>query len=166
VNTWKVILATMVIFGTGVVTGGLLVRHSEQMHLPRPPRNPVTARPTPPLSAGGVRLDFLRRAGRELELTPEQRERVDKLLKESQERTRKVMAPFMREELQRTREQFREVLTPAQRPRFDQLLKQQQHQQHQQQQQQQQQRSRDPHRSQPPAQTPAEAPPPSASNPP
>lgn len=30
-NTWKVILATLVIFGTGVVTGGLLVTHSERV---------------------------------------------------------------------------------------------------------------------------------------
>jgi len=27
VNNWKVILATIVIFGAGVVTGGLLVSH-------------------------------------------------------------------------------------------------------------------------------------------
>src|ERR1041385_9373980 len=31
VNTWKVILATLVIFGTGVVTGGLLVVYSNNM---------------------------------------------------------------------------------------------------------------------------------------
>ena len=30
-NTWKVILATLVIFGTGVITGGLLVTHSERV---------------------------------------------------------------------------------------------------------------------------------------
>jgi hypothetical protein len=157
VNTWKVILATMVIFGTGVVTGGLLVRHSERMRVPRFVRNPIVGRPAPPVSAGGVRLDFLRRAGRELELTPEQRERVDKILKESQERTRKVMSPYVREELQRTKAEFREVLRPEQRPRFDQLLKQQQ--------QQQQQRAREQRRPQPPGERPAEAPPPPGAKP-
>ncbi len=154
-NTWKVILATMVIFGTGVVTGGLLVRHSG-MRVPRPARNPIMTRPAQPVSAGVVRLDFLRRAGRELELTPEQHERVDKILKESQERTRKVMAPYVREELQRTKEEFREALTPEQRPRFDQLLKQQQ----------QQQRAREQRRPQPPSERPAEGPPPTGANPP
>jgi hypothetical protein len=157
VNTWKVILATMVIFGTGVVTGGLLVRHAEGMRVPRPARNPMVNRPAQPVSAGGMRLDFLRRAGRELELTPEQHERVDKILKESQERTKKVMAPYVREELQRTKEEFREALTPEQRPRFDQLLKQQQ---------QQQQRAREQRRPQPPGERPGEGPPPPGANPP
>ena len=153
----------MVIFGTGVVTGGLLVRHPEGMRLPRSARNPIVGRPAPPVSAGGVRLDFLRRAGRELELTPEQHERVDKILKESQERTRKVMAPYVREELQRAKDEFREALRPEQRPRFDQLLKQQQ-QQHQQQQQ--QQRAREQRRPQTPGERPAEGPPPPGAKPP
>jgi Spy/CpxP family protein refolding chaperone len=135
VNSWKVILATMVIFGTGVVTGGLLVHYSERVRTPRPPRVPAMNRPAQLPNAGVVRLDFLRRAGRELQLTPEQRERLDKIIKESQERTRKVMSPYLREELQRTRTEFREVLTPEQRPKFDELLKHQQ--------QQQQQRARD-----------------------
>ncbi|MCX6890120.1 MAG: hypothetical protein NTX51_01140 [Verrucomicrobia bacterium] len=70
-NTWRVILATMVIFGAGVLTGGLLVRHSEHIKLPRSSRASAS-RPTQvqPISAGGLRLDFLRRAGRELGLTP------------------------------------------------------------------------------------------------
>jgi hypothetical protein len=119
----------MVIFGTGVVTGGLLVRYSEGSRTARPPRPSGVIRPGQLPSPGLVRLDFLRRVGRELDLTSEQRERIDKILKESQERTRKVMAPYLREELQRTGAEFREVLTPEQRPRFDELLKQQQQQQ-------------------------------------
>jgi len=157
VNTWKVILATMVIFGTGVVTGGLLVRHSERIRSPRTLRNPAVTRPAQPVSAGGMRLDFLRRAGRELDLTPEQRERVDKIIKESQERTRKVLAPYLREELQRTKAEFREALTPEQRTRFDQLLKEQQ---------QQQQRAREQRRPQPPGERPAESLPPGGNPPP
>ena len=128
-NTWKVILATMVIFGTGVVTGGLLVRYSQ-----RPPgshlhRTDTAGRPAQPVSAGGLRLEFLRRMERELELSREQRERIDKLIKESQERSKKIMepvAPKLREELQKTKEQFVEALTPEQRARFDELWKQQQ----------------------------------------
>ena len=148
----------MVIFGTGVVTGGLLVRHSEHIRTPRPLRNPAVARSAQAQSAGGMRLDFLRRAGRELKLTLEQHERVDKIIKESQERTKKVMAPCLREELQRTKEEFREALTPEQRPRVDQMLKQQQ--------QQQQQRAREQHRPQPPGGPPAEGVPPGVSPPP
>src|ERR1035437_5616366 len=54
VNSWKVILATMVIFGTGVVTGGLLVRHAGPGREHRQPRpniavhNPQPAPPPPP----------------------------------------------------------------------------------------------------------------------
>ena len=140
----------MVIFGTGVVTGGLLVRHSEDMRIPRPPRGPLINRPALPPSAGGMRLDFLRRASRELDLTPDQRERVDKIIKESQERTRKVMMPYLREELQRTKNELREVLRPEQLARFDQVLKQQQ---------QQQQRGHDQRHGPPPADRPVEAPP-------
>jgi hypothetical protein len=131
VNSWKVILATMVIFGTGVVTGGLLVHYSEGGRNARPPHGAVGNRPGQLPNAGMVRVDFLRRAGRELELTTEQQERMDKIIKESQERTRKVMAPYLREELQRTRAEFREVLTAQQQKRFDELLKQQQQQQQQ-----------------------------------
>jgi len=134
----------MVIFGTGVVTGGLLVGHFERA--PAPPRQPGPGmpRPGPMLSAGSMRLDLLRRMSKDLELTTEQHERVDKILKESQERTRKVMAPFLREEMRRTTVEFRAVLTPDQQPRFDELLKEKQ---------QQQQRARDQRRAPQPGDT-------------
>jgi Spy/CpxP family protein refolding chaperone len=110
VNAWKVILATIVIFAAGALTGALVVR------LPTHPRQ----------GPGGMRLDFLRRVERDLDLTPEQRERIDKILKESQEHTSKIMepiAPALHAELQRTKEEFRQALTPQQQARFDQLLK-------------------------------------------
>ncbi len=118
----------MLIFGTGVVTGGLLVAHSGYLRPARTQR-PVAARPAPPAAqapAGGPRLEFLRRVQRELDLTPAQRERVDAILNEGQERTRKIMDPVMprlREELQRTKDEFRAVLVPEQQARFDALIK-------------------------------------------
>jgi Spy/CpxP family protein refolding chaperone len=129
VNTWKVIFATMVIFGTGVVTGGLLVRNSQHTQFQPPQRTNNPPRQFQPNYAGGVRVEFLRRAERELDLTPDQRERIDKIIAASQERTKKIMepvTPLMREEIKRTKEEFREALTPEQRQRFDELLKQQQ----------------------------------------
>ena len=128
-NTWKVILATMVIFGTGVVTGGLLVRYAEHGRDRRPQRPGAVVRPAQPVSAGVMRIEFLRRVERELDLTPEQREPIDKVLKEGQERTKKLMdtvEPRRREEFKRTIEEFRAVLTPEQRKRLDELVKQQQ----------------------------------------
>ncbi|SPE59162.1 conserved hypothetical protein [Verrucomicrobia bacterium] len=122
----------MVIFGTGVVTGGLLVRftgvpldHRQTGLPPRPPSPAITP-------AGGMRLDFLRRMGRELNLSPEQRERIDAILRESQERSKKIIEPVspqLREEVKKTKAEFIEVLTPEQRKRFADLAKQQQHRQ-------------------------------------
>jgi Spy/CpxP family protein refolding chaperone len=138
VNTWKVIFATVVIFGAGVLTGGLLVKYSVQT----PPRPHGQAnRAVQPISAGGLRIEFLRRVERDLNLTADQREQIDKIISASQERSKKLMEPIqpkIREELQQTREQFRAVLDPEQKIRFDELLKQQQ-----------QQRQRDQHRSPP-----------------
>jgi Spy/CpxP family protein refolding chaperone len=121
VNTWKVILATMVIFAAGVLTGGMLTRQWDRARITRPAAHPGRV-----FSPGGSRLEFLRRAQRALDLTPEQREKVDKILKDSQERTRKLMEPVspqLRLEIQHAREEFRQVLTPDQQERFDQLVK-------------------------------------------
>jgi Spy/CpxP family protein refolding chaperone len=138
VNTWKVIFATVVIFGAGVVTGSLLVKYSAV----QPPARPQHGQPNrvQTISAGGIRIEFLRRVERDLNLKPDQREQIDRIISASQERSKKLMepiTPIIREELQQTREQFRAVLNPEQKIRFDELLKQQQ---------QQQQRQRDQHR--------------------
>jgi hypothetical protein len=129
VNNWKVILATMVIFGTGVVTGGLLVRRADHGRDRRPQRAGVMVHPAQAAPAGMMRIDFLRRMERELELTPEQRDPIDKILKDGQERMKKLMdtvEPRRREEFKRTMEEFQAVLTPEQHKRFDALVKQQQ----------------------------------------
>lgn len=120
----------MVIFGAGVITGGLIVRRAEAR---QPIRRATSAENRPTTFAvpnvGGVRLELLRRLQRELNLTPQQRAQVDRILRESQERTRKLMEPFtprLREEVQKAKNEFRAVLNPRQQARFDELLKQQQ----------------------------------------
>jgi hypothetical protein len=129
VNTWKVILATMVIFGTGVVTGGLLVHHADRGGGRRPAHATTAVHAAQPSPAGALRIEFLRRMEKDLSLTPAQHEPIDKLLKEGQERMKKLqdtVEPRRREELKKTIEEFRAVLTPEQQKRFDELLKQQQ----------------------------------------
>lgn len=131
-NSWKVILATVLIFGTGVVTGGLVVHKTERNRSPQ--RQAAQKMPGP---AVGSRLELLHRMERELDLKPEQRQQIDQILTESQERSRKLMEPVtpaLREEVKRAKAEFRAVLTPEQQTAFDALLKQQQ------------QRSRDTHR--------------------
>lgn len=137
-NTWKVIFATVVIFGAGVVTGALVVKYAAQTPVRQSRQGSSGGNRIQPISAGGLRIEFLRRAERDLNLTADQREQVDKILAASQERSKKIMEPVqpkIREELQETRDQFRAVLNPEQKIRFDELLKQQQ-----------QQRQRDQHR--------------------
>jgi Spy/CpxP family protein refolding chaperone len=136
----------MVIFVTGVVTGGLLVQHVGHIRSVRPLHGGNAARQAQPPSPGGLRLDLLRRMQRELNLTPAQRERSDEIIRQGQEHIRKITEPVRPElqaEVQRVMQAFREVLTPEQQGRFDQLLKQQQH-------------PREPRRSQPPRERPAQ----------
>ena len=115
----------MVIFGAGVVTGGLVVW---QTSLNRPPKqaHPNAINRSVPTAPGVTRVEFLRRAERELDLTAEQRAKADKLIADSQERTKKIMEPVspkIRDELKQTKDQFRALLTPEQQVRFDEMLK-------------------------------------------
>jgi hypothetical protein len=64
-----------------------------------------------------------------LNLTDQQQQQLDKIIKDSQERAKRVTAPFVREEVQRTMAEFRDLLTPEQRTKFDELRKHQQQQQ-------------------------------------
>ena len=130
---WKVILATLVIFGTGVVTGGLLVHLTSQKQ----------GRPKlPPLIGSGPvqnqkdirglvheqRYEYMRRLAHALELTPEQAGKVDKFLTDSQQRTKTLWEPMqgkLNEEVRKTLEQIRDVLSPDQRKKFDEMNKQQ-----------------------------------------
>jgi len=118
----------MAIFGTGVVTGGLLVEHANAMRHPRAPRVNASRPGQPPLSPGGLRLALLRQMQSELNLTPQQNERIEAIIRQGQDRTRKVMDPVrpqIQEELRRVMAAFRETLTPEQRAHFEELLKQQ-----------------------------------------
>ena len=152
-NTWKVILATLVIFGTGVVTGGLLVTHSERvkqrqfwmqnrMERNRPPRAdirepnpppPVASNPTsepaprqPNLVPAMLRMDLLQRMERQMDLTTGQREKIEEILREGQERTRQIMEPVhgeLQKQVRNTRDRIKEVLTDEQQRQFDELMR-------------------------------------------
>src|SRR5262245_59723325 len=73
-----------------------------------------------------MRMEFLLRALNELQLAAEQHDRVEKIIREGQEKSRKLwdgVAPEMRKELQLVHERIRVELTPEQRRKFEQLLK-------------------------------------------
>ena len=124
-NPWKVILATLIIFGTGVVTGGLLVTHAynnTRQNRPAPPAGRV-----PAVTPWQVRLqNLLHRMDAQLNLTPEQRAQIEQIISDSQERTKaiwKPIAPQMGREMQHVRDEIRDSLTPEQRKKFDDLTR-------------------------------------------
>jgi len=72
-------------------------------------------------------MDFVTRAREELDLTQEQREQIETIVKESQARTRaywEQCSPQIRAEFKATQNKIREVLTPEQCEKFEQIMKQ------------------------------------------
>jgi Spy/CpxP family protein refolding chaperone len=106
-----VVLATLVIFSTGLITGIIVVKQLA----PPPPRPPM-------LGQGPGWPQFLARIQGELDLTPEQRQRIGAILRDSQDRTR----GFAGGEFRRVREQIYGELQPPQREKFEQLVKERQ----------------------------------------
>jgi hypothetical protein len=132
VNSWKVIFATIVIFGAGVVTGGLLVNHVVRpFHRSRPvepsPTNQVDTVPQV-LNPEFLKKQFVQQLDDKLDLTKEQREQIQKIISQGQQNTHdlwKLVQPQFQVLWHDTRQQIRDVLTPEQRKQFEQLMKQQ-----------------------------------------
>jgi len=75
---------------------------------------------------GGLRWRFERQLTKELDLSPEQRRRVDSLLEAHENHSRALMrgvAPQLREVAGRAEAGLREILTPEQFRRFEELRK-------------------------------------------
>jgi hypothetical protein len=147
VNAWKIILATLVIFVAGIITGASLVKFAQnrggRMN-PRPqteinqPNNP--GRPENPNRRNDpefgnqpgqqpslLNRQFVLGLDRQLKLTREQREKVEKLMVEGQERIRQMrskLEPEMRKEMHSVNEQIKTLLTPEQREQFERIMKQ------------------------------------------
>jgi len=137
VNEWKVIFATVIIFGAGVISGGLLVNYADLSHeksLP-PAQLPLEATNTTPAvpvnhsakAATGSKLrlpeilskQFVDRLEVDLQLTLGQRAEVEKIIADSQDDMRKVVQDVRQD----ARQKIREKLTPEQKKRFDDLFK-------------------------------------------
>ena len=143
-NAWKIVCATLVIFVTGIITGASLVRFAERgskpwprtarspVVLPSPAHDPALPSVSRPANATApssriLNREFVQLLARQLRLTPEQRERIDKIIADGQERLRELRAslePQTRKQMSDTREQIQALLTPEQREQFDRLMKQ------------------------------------------
>jgi hypothetical protein len=130
VNFWKVILATIVIYGAGVMTGGLLVNHVDhsrprnfhRMEAALPSTNSVAQTNSPnPQASRPPRLpemlsrQFLQRLDAELHLAPDQHDAIQKIITDGQNLMHKTMLD--------ARLEIREQLTPEQRGQFDEMVK-------------------------------------------
>jgi hypothetical protein len=130
VNSWKVILATIVIYGAGVMSGGLLVSHVDHSR-PRFPHRPETpaasgnsisqtngqgqAASRSPRLPEMLSRQFLQQLDEKLHLAPDQREAIQKIITDGQNLMHKTM--------QDARLEIREQLTPDQRSQFDEMVK-------------------------------------------
>ena len=123
-NVWKPIVAALVIFAAGVVTGGLTVNLRQSS----PPRSiAVPAKKASPLPREAQLRELSRRMQNELDLTPAQRERVEAIIHDSQERMKAVrdeIGKKIGEEFREMRQKIRGELTPVQRKRFEEIMKQ------------------------------------------
>lgn len=110
-----VVLATVVIFAAGVVTGSLIVKKTSRVPISQPfwGRFEMTRRA----------IDELDRQG---ELTPKQRARIDHIIRDNQELIGdywSILEPDVQQVFRKMRESIREELTPEQRKRFEELAR-------------------------------------------
>ena len=98
-NSWNVILATIIIFGAGVITGGLLVDHvvhPAAVHRPSepkpsgPPATNDSSDLPPQLRAQVLNKQFVGQLDDTLDLTPQQRQQIEKIIAEGQQNTRNI----------------------------------------------------------------------------
>jgi Spy/CpxP family protein refolding chaperone len=125
VSPWKVILATMVIFVCGVVTGALVIKTQGW-------------RPASPAGAGRIYSigppgrapvdDVVRRLKVSLDLTTNQCDKIARIMQDSQATNaaiRKGIAPLLQKEVDRAHQAITNFLTPEQQIKYAELLKEQ-----------------------------------------
>lgn len=115
--------AAVVIFGAGVISGSVATRLYQNYTKPPLPMRPPDGPPPPWV---GQRMDFLRHMEEALGLSAAQRDRIDQLIKESQQRTRELwdgFSPKLKAEMERLKAAVDAELTPEQRAKAEELHK-------------------------------------------
>jgi hypothetical protein len=138
VNEWKVIFATVLIFGTGVISGGLLVNYVDVSHLKVTQAAPaqvdfsnsvpqvVSNSLAKSTNAPRARLpeilskQFVDRLDKDLQLTLGQRADIERIIADAQDDMRKAVQSVRQD----ARQKIREKLTDPQKKQFDDLFKQ------------------------------------------
>jgi len=118
VKAFKVILATLVIFAAGVVTGFIVKKTT--------PKLPAAKSQPQPYPGEAMQDRLFERMKQELNLTAAQVSRLEKIFGDSRERLREMwglLAPEWEAEKRETKEKIRAELNPEQQQRFEDLLK-------------------------------------------
>lgn len=119
VTSWKIIVATLVIYIAGLVTGTYLTDLRES------PRRSSENRRDPSAPRGPRMHDFIQRFGNVLELSDQQRTNITQILKTSQERMDvlvKEMQSPIREEFSRVNGEIKEQLSENQKDQFEKIM--------------------------------------------
>ena len=119
---WKFIFAALLIFAAGAITGFTVSNFQAKTRR----QAELAKRETIPFMLW-QRFEQLRRVERQLELTAEQRTKIEVQIKESQERFRKLwepLAPEAKVELEQLRQRVFAEMTPEQKTKFEEILRQ------------------------------------------
>jgi len=128
VNTWKPILAAVVIFAAGVVTGGFVVDFNEPKSMREFPRErgPRNAERPPGSRMEGQLNWLMKRIQRDLKLTDKQAATVESAFKASREEMKlafEELRPRMHDSTEKLKEKLRGDLTEKQLEKFEKYLR-------------------------------------------
>lgn len=119
-KTWKAILAALVLFITGAVTGAVVFWKTGLQAKLTPPK-------PPPQSPWFIhRPDFTERMRRDLKLTDEQVSRIEAVIRKSRQRTDllwEALREPLQEEMNQLKKGIADNLTDEQKAKFEELLK-------------------------------------------
>lgn len=119
----KILSAAILLFLAGFIAGAV-VSHTfwpRKEFVPPPP-----FRGGPPLPATAWRLNLVQRLARDLDLTQEQQQQIDQIIREGQQRLRALwepIAPEARKTMSEIHKQINQVLTPEQRKLYEQMMR-------------------------------------------
>ncbi len=122
-KAWKAILAALVIFCAGAGTGVL----SAKLWLLAPAAQPAKPIRPPDFSAPQRLKEALHTLDRQLKLSTDQWGRIEKVLRESQDRTKKLwqdIDPQVKDNIKQTKLRIRDLLSADQKVLFDELCSQ------------------------------------------
>lgn len=130
-KNWKPILAVLLIFAAGVATGAMAARAKFRAELADRIQErrggPGGPRPGPPgPRMGEFRERFIEGLKKDVGISEDQAQQIDKVMRESQERMAKIWEPVepkAKAEFEATNQKVKSILTPEQLVKFEEMKK-------------------------------------------